>query len=75
VIGEYIRKGQTVQFAFAVAPGESPQRTVVLRTRACPKSPVIELTLVYETTDTRRDVALYRIEKEVPVEPPPARSY
>jgi hypothetical protein len=36
---------------------------------------VIELTLVYETTDTRRDVALYRIEKEVPVEPPPARSY
>jgi len=75
MIGEYIRQGKAGQFSFAMDPGEGPQQRIVLRTRACPKSPVLELTLIYENMDVRRNVALYRIEKEIQVDPPPAKPY
>jgi hypothetical protein len=60
VTAEYIRAGKTHQVEIASPP--PPQ--IVLTARACPKSPVFELTLEYVVMSVRPDVALYRIAKE-----------
>ena len=65
--GEYTRDGKTIQFPLTIEPGKSPPPTVTLRSRACPKSPLLEIMLSYLVTDTRRDVAIYAITVETPV--------
>ena len=63
--GEFEHNGKT--HTFAIDPALPPPAQLTLRMRTCPKSPVREFHLEYVTTDTGRDLAVYRVQNAAPV--------
>jgi len=63
--GEFQHNGKTI--TFAIDPLHPPPATVSIRLKTCCKSAVTQVELQYVTTDTRRDIAVYRVERQVAV--------